>query len=117
MQPFRTSVRRARELWRGHGAISSPAGCGDAAACPGAAPAEPVRAAMRALAGELAPGQHARLRYAIDVSRDVTGLWHLRVTLMQALASSLGESAARARIVRLDSLFLQVWPEAPVIRA
>lgn len=51
------------------------------------------------------------------MSRDVAGLWHLRVTLMQALAASVGESAARARMAALDALFLPAWPEAPVIRA
>jgi hypothetical protein len=109
-------VRVARGLWRSHGAISS-VSSGNAAETPLSAQAEPVRVAMRTLAGELAAGHHDRLRYAIDISRDVTGLWHLRVTLMQALAASVGERAARARIARLDALFLQVWPEAPVIRA
>ena len=117
MQPFSTSVRLARELWRGHGAISSLVGLGQPVPAAGSERGEPVRLAMRALAGELPHGRHARLRYAIDMSRDVAGLWHLRAALMQALAASAGERAARARIARLDSLFLQGWPEAPVIRA
>ena len=75
---------------------------------------EPVRQAMKALAANLPAPAAPRLAAAIDTRRDIAGLWHLRVALMQALAVAHGEAAARRRIAHLDAVFLRVWPAAPV---
>lgn len=75
---------------------------------------EPVRDAMKALALNLREPAAPRLAAAIAARRDVAGLWHLRVSLMQALAVAHGEAAARRRIADLDAVFLRVWPGAPV---
>lgn len=75
---------------------------------------EPVRQAMEALAANLRMPSARRLAAAIATRRDVAGLWHLRVGLMQALAVAHGEAAARQRIADLDALFLRAWPGAPV---
>jgi hypothetical protein len=109
-----TGWRRCRET------ISSWAGLGKPGrAAPRVLPAaaEPLRQAMRALARELGASCSPRLAYAIEASRDVASLWHLRITLMQALAATFGERAARERIAALDRLFLQAWPKAPLRRA
>lgn len=75
---------------------------------------EPVRDAMKALATSLRGPAAQRVAAAIATRRDVAGLWHLRVALMQALAGAHGEAAARRRIADLDAVFLRVWPGAPV---
>lgn len=75
---------------------------------------EPVRQAMKALAASLPAPAALRMTAAIASRRDVAGLWHLRVALMQALAGAHGEAAARRRIAELDAVFLRVWPGAPV---
>ncbi len=75
---------------------------------------EPVRQAMKALAANLPAPAAPRLAAAIAHRRDIAGLWHLRVALMQALAVAHGEAAARQRIAHLDAVFLQAWPAAPV---
>jgi hypothetical protein len=83
--------------------------------------AAPVRDAMRTLAGELVselagpPGY--RLACAIDAAPDLTALWHLRITLMDALTWAYGERAAQHRMADLDALFLRIWPDEPVMRA
>jgi hypothetical protein len=107
-------------LRRWHATISSWAAWGNPARHAGRtlpAAAEPLRQAMRALARELGDSCTPRLAYAIDTSRDVASLWHLRSTLMQALAAAFGERAARERIASLDGMFLRAWPKAPVRRA
>jgi hypothetical protein len=107
-------------LRRWHATISSWAGLGTAprdARQRLPAAAEPLREAMRSLLRDSGVARTARLAYAIEASRDVASLWHLRSTLMQALAGSIGERAARDRITGLDAMFLQVWPKAPVTRA
>ena len=75
---------------------------------------EPVRQAMQALAANLPAPAVPRLAAAIASRRDVAGLWHLRVALMQALAGAHGEADARRRMADLDAVFLRVWPGAPV---
>jgi len=83
--------------------------------------ASPVREAMRALGSELVselagpPGY--RLACAIDAAPDLTALWHLRITLMDALTWAYGERAAQHRMADLDALFLRIWPDQPVMRA
>lgn len=75
---------------------------------------ESVREAMKALAASLPAPAALRVAAAIATRRDVAGLWHLRVALMQALAGAYGEADARRRIAGLDAVFLRVWPGAPV---
>jgi hypothetical protein len=110
----------ASRLRRWQATISSWTGTGmPSRAAPRSLPAaaEPLRQAMRELAGELGPACTPRLAYAIGASRDVASLWHLRGPLMQALAAARGERAAREQIACLDALFLRAWPRAPLRRA
>ena len=106
------SLLRAWRRWPSSlGSLTSPRT--PASLATGADP-EPVRQAMKALATSLAGPAAQRLARAIATRRDVAGLWHLRVALMQALAGAHGEAAARRRIAELDAVFLRVWPGAPV---
>jgi hypothetical protein len=107
-------------LRRWHATISSWTGMGmPARTSRGNLPAvaEPLRQAMRELARGIGPSCSPRLAYAIDASRDVASLWHLRSPLMQALAAARGERTAREQIAALDVLFLRAWPRAPLRRA
>jgi hypothetical protein len=107
-----SSLLRAWRCWQP--SLSSlaprrPAALPQCAADPG-----PVREAMKALAASLPAPAALRVAAAIASRRDVAGLWHLRVALMQALAGAHGEADARRRIADLDAVFLRVWPAAPV---
>jgi hypothetical protein len=81
-----------------------------------AADLEAVRRAMQALMQELGATGSPRLARSLRLARDMHGLWHLRVALMQAIAAECGEGHARRRIRAIDSLFLESWPDAPVSR-
>jgi hypothetical protein len=106
--------RRCRATISSWAGVGKP-GAGTPRGLPAAA--EPLRQAMRALARELGASCSPRLVYAIEASRDIASLWHLRITLMQALAATFGERAARERIAGLDGMFLRAWPKAPLRRA
>ena len=77
---------------------------------------EPVRAAMHALATAVPGVASTRFCVALRKCTDLQGLWYLRPTLMQVLAADRGETGAGAELARLDALFLQAWPAAPVAR-
>ena len=69
-----------------------------------------VRKAMLALA-DRSPGQRsAVLARRIRGAADLQGLWFLRGEVMQWLARSQGEAAARAQLDELSSLFADQLP-------
>lgn len=82
---------------------------------------EPVRTAMRAVADEVSPEIAGtlglRLAAAIDAAPDLAMLWALRMPLADALVLARGEPASRECMAELDTLFLEAWPDAPVMRA
>lgn len=92
--------------WYAQTAVQQPAG----------SELEPVRAAMRAVAGTTPGFAAARLGVLVGSCRDLRGLWHLRMPLAQALAEAGGEAHARLEMVRIDAAFRAVWPDAPVSR-
>lgn len=77
--------------------------------------ADAARQAMRFLVAHLAPRPLPLVR-ALARANDASALWHLRPSLMQALAGTHGEARARALLADVDVLLLQAWPAAPVSR-
>jgi len=82
----------------------------------GTSPLEDVRQAMRERVQEVPGATTARLMGAIERADDLQALWFLRSPLMQALATTRGESGARNSLAELDLLIRQGWPDAPVSR-
>ena len=81
---------------------------------PGTDP-EPVRQAMQQLLDDVLPAYAGPLGRAIAVA-DLPMLCLLRKPLLEALVSRHGELEGLRRVMRLDFLIRQSWPEAPVSR-
>ena len=77
--------------------------------------AEPVRRAMQLLVEEVPAAYAGPLGRAI-ASADLPMLCLLRRPLLEALVVRHGELEALRRVMRLDFLIRQSWPEAPVSR-
>jgi hypothetical protein len=81
---------------------------------PGTDP-EPARKAMQLLLDDVLPAYAGPLGRAIAAA-DLPMLCLLRKPLLEALATRHGELEALRRVMRLDLLIRQSWPEAPVSR-
>jgi len=71
---------------------------------------EDIREAMLALLGDAASKQFANVTRRIRYANDIQALWYLRGDLMAALATTLGEAAARQQVQRITHMFQGVLP-------
>ena len=77
--------------------------------------AEPARQAMQCLLDEVPPAYAGPLGRAI-AGADLPMLCLLRKPLLEALVARHGELEGLRRVMRLDLLIRQSWPDAPVSR-
>jgi hypothetical protein len=71
---------------------------------------EDIREAMLALLGENGSKQFANVTRRIRYANDIQALWYLRGDLMAALATTLGEAAAREQVQRITMMFQGLLP-------
>ncbi len=71
---------------------------------------EDIREAMLALLGDSGGKQFANVTRRIRYANDVQGLWYLRGDLMAALATTMGEAAAREEVQRITQMFRGLLP-------
>jgi hypothetical protein len=73
---------------------------------------EDIREAMLDLLGTSGGKQFANVTRRIRYANDIQALWYLRGDLMAALATTLGEAAARERVQRITRMFHGLLPKA-----
>lgn len=71
---------------------------------------EDIREAMLALLDEAGPRQFANVTRRVRYANDVQALWYLRGDVMAALATTHGESEARARVQQITRRFHGLMP-------
>jgi hypothetical protein len=71
---------------------------------------EDIREAMLELLGEAGTKQFANVTRRIRYANDIQGLWYLRGDLMAALATTMGEAAAREQVQRITQMFQGMLP-------
>jgi hypothetical protein len=71
---------------------------------------EDIREAMLALLGPAGTKQFANVTRRIRYANDVQGLWYLRGDLMAALATTMGEAAAREHVLKITRMFQGLLP-------
>ena len=85
-----------------------------AAVLPSRDPACKLRLAMLGQLQAAGGIEAALLRLRLHCAGDAASLWHLRMPLMQTLASEMGEARARWSLSQVDGAFVQLWPDVPV---
>jgi hypothetical protein len=71
---------------------------------------EDIREAMLELLGDTGAKQFANVTRRIRYANDIQGLWYLRGDLMAALATTMGEAAARQQVQRITQMFQGMLP-------
>lgn len=71
---------------------------------------EDIREAMLALLGDSGTKQFTNVTRRIRYANDIQALWYLRGDLMAALATTLGESAAREHVQEITLMFQGLLP-------
>lgn len=71
---------------------------------------EDIREAMLALLGDAGSKQFSNVTRRIRYANDIQGLWYLRGDLMAALATTMGESAARQQVAKITKMFQGLLP-------
>ena len=71
---------------------------------------EDIREAMLELLGDAGTKQFANVTRRIRYANDIQGLWYLRGDLMAALATTMGEAAARQQVQRITQMFQGMLP-------
>jgi hypothetical protein len=66
---------------------------------------ERVRSAMLRVSDEFGGNKNSRLDMQISDAREIAELWHLRPDLMQLVAATRGEEAARDCVAEITALF------------
>lgn len=77
-----------------------------------AATMDQIREAMLTLAADDAGDRGAGLARRIRYATDLQALWFMRGELMQLLARSHGEAAAREKVDELSTMFTNLLPSA-----
>lgn len=73
---------------------------------------EDIREAMLELLGDSGSKQFANVTRRIRYANDIQALWYLRGDLMAALATTMGEAAARQQVQRITLMFNGMLPRS-----
>src|SRR5918911_3800204 len=71
---------------------------------------EDIREAMLELLGDAGSKQFSNVTRRIRYANDIQALWYLRGDLMAALATTMGEAAAREQVQRITQMFQGMLP-------
>lgn len=71
---------------------------------------EDIREAMLSLLGDAGSKQFSNVTRRIRYANDIQALWYLRGDLMAALATTMGEAAAREQVLRITRMFQGLLP-------
>ena len=94
MRWAKTSLRNSFLGWKANKAVIDPSDR-----------MEELRKAMLQVLEDGVAANNATLERKLLFARNIEELWYVRPELMNAIASGLGESAARARMVQITDMF------------